>query len=117
VSLPIFLITLPAGALADILDPRRFLLAVESGIIVLAILFATLVVFDCATPVSLLLTIFLLSAGLSLTAPAWLSLAPQLVRREELDAASAANSVGYNIARAVGPAIGGFVIATLGIAA
>jgi predicted MFS family arabinose efflux permease len=117
VSLPIFLITLPAGAFADIIDPRRFLLGVETGIIMLAVAFATLVAFDLATPVSLLLTTFLLSAGLSLTAPAWLSLAPQLVRREELDAAAAANSVGYNIARAVGPAIGGFVIGAMGIAA
>jgi predicted MFS family arabinose efflux permease len=117
VSLPIFLITLPAGALADIIDPRRFLLGVETGIIALALIFATLVAFDLATPASLLLTTFLLSAGLSLTAPAWLSIAPQLVSREELDSAAAANSVGYNISRAVGPALGGLVIAMLGIAA
>src|SRR6202022_4024038 len=54
-SLPLFLITLPAGALAAIIDPRRFLLAVETGIIVLAIVFATLVTFNLATPASLLL--------------------------------------------------------------
>ena len=70
-----------------------------------------------ARPWSLLLTIFLLSAGWSLTAPALLSITTLLVPRRELDGATAANSVGYNISRAIGPALGGAVIAGMGIAA
>jgi MFS family permease len=116
-SLPIFFFTLPAGALADIIDSRRFLIIVELSIVVLSAAFATLVTFHIATPVSLLATTFLLSAGLSLAAPAWLSITPFLVSRQELDCASAINSVGYNISRAVGPALGGVAIAGLGAAA
>jgi predicted MFS family arabinose efflux permease len=115
--LPIFLLILPAGALADIIDSRRFLIAVEIAIALLSAIFATVVSLGLATPGSLLLTTFLLSAGLSLTAPAWLSITPFLVARQELDGASAANSVGYNISRAVGPALGGLAIAGLGAAA
>jgi predicted MFS family arabinose efflux permease len=116
-TLPIFLFTLPAGALADIIDSRRFLIAVEIAITVLSAIFATLVLLGFATPSSLLLTTFLLSAGWSLTAPALLSITPLLVPRRELDGATAANSVGYNMSRAVGPALGGLAIAGLGIAA
>ncbi|WP_158818260.1 MFS transporter [Methylocapsa sp. S129] len=115
--LPIFLFVLPAGALADVIDSRRFLIIVEIAIAILTAVFATVVSLGLATPTSLLATTFLLSAGLSLTAPAWLSITPFLVTRPELDAASAANSVGYNIARAVGPALGGLAIAGLGVAA
>lgn len=115
-NLPIFLFTLPAGALADIIDSRRFLLAIEIAIAVLCASFAALILMDFATSSLLLMTTFLLSAGLSLAAPAWLSITPFLVARQELDGASAANSVGYNIARAVGPVIGGVAIHTLGVA-
>jgi MFS family permease len=116
-SLPIFLFTLPAGALADIIDSRRFLIVVEIAIAVLSAIFAAMVSLRLATPGSLLATTFLLSAGLSLAAPAWLSITPFLVSRQELDGASAANSVGYNISRAFGPALGGVAIAGLGAAA
>ena len=116
-TLPIFLFTLPAGALADIIDSRRFLIGVEIAITVLSAIFATLVLLGFARPASLLLTTFLLSAGWSLTAPALLSITPLLVPRRELDGATAANSVGYNMSRAVGPALGGLAIAGLGIAA
>jgi MFS family permease len=116
-GLPIVLFTLPAGALADIIDSRWILIAVEIAIIVVIAAFAMLVSFGLATPAVLLLTIFLLSAGFSLTAPARLSITPLLVTRAELDSAIAANGVGYNISRAVGPALAGLVITGFGIAA
>jgi predicted MFS family arabinose efflux permease len=116
-TLPIFLFTLPAGALADIVDSRRFLIGVEIAITVISAIFATLILAGLAQPNSLLLTTFLLSAGWSLAAPALLSITPLLVTRQELDGATAANSVGYNVSRAIGPALGGVVIAGLGIAA
>ncbi len=115
-SLPIFLFTLPAGALADVIDSRRFLIGAEISVVVVIAIFATLVSLSLDTPPALLLTTFLLSAGISLTGPAWLSIMPLLVTRPELDGAIAANGVAYNISRAVGPALGGLAIAGLGIA-
>ena len=116
-SLPIVLFTLPAGALADIMDSRRILIVVEIAIIVAIAAFATLVSLGLATPAVLLLTIFLLSAGFSLTAPGWLTITPLLVTTPELESAIAANGVGYNVSRAVGPALAGLVITGFGIAA
>jgi predicted MFS family arabinose efflux permease len=97
----------------DIIDSRWILIAVEIAIVVVIAAFAMLVSFGLATPAVLLLTIFLLSAGFSLTAPARLSITPLLVTRAELDSAIAANGVGYNISRAVGPALAGLVITGL----
>jgi predicted MFS family arabinose efflux permease len=114
-SLPMFLFTLPAGAIADIVDPRRLIIAVSCAIAALIAVFGGLVAFDLATPVLLLLTTFLLSAAWALNAPAWLSILPSLVPRADLPGAIAANGVGYNISRTVGPALGGFVIANLGM--
>jgi MFS family permease len=116
-SLPVVLFTLPAGALADVLDSRRFLIVAQIAVVVVIAIFATLVSLSLVTPVALLLTTFFFSAGLSLSAPAWLSITPLLVNRRELDGAISANHVGHNISRAVGPALGGLAIAGLGIAA
>jgi MFS family permease len=115
-TLPMFLFTLPAGALADIIDPRRLLILVEIVVTIFAGIFAAAVSLHLATPAALLLTAFLLGAGGALTAPAWSSITPLMVPREELDNATAANSVGYNLSRAIGPAIGGAIIALSGIA-
>jgi MFS family permease len=114
-SLPMFLFTLPAGALADIVEARRFLIILESFITALIIIFASMISFRLETPNSLLATTFVLSASWALAAPAWLAITPMLVPRHDLDGATAANSVGYNISRAVGPAVAGFAIAELGI--
>lgn len=117
-SLPMFLFALAAGALADIVDKRRYLIVVEAVIVAVSALFAALVWFQLVTPATLLLFTFLVGAGSALVAPAWQSIVPQLVpRRELLSAAVAANSVGVNISRAVGPALGGVLTAGLGIAA
>jgi Transmembrane secretion effector len=90
---------------------------VDLVISVLIAIFATVVTLGLATPGLLLLTTCLLSAAWSLAAPAWLSITPRLVPRQDLDSAVAANNVGYNVSRAVGPALGGVAIAGLGIAA
>ncbi len=116
-SLPMFLFILPAGALADIIDARRFLIINSIAIAVLMTGFASLVFLNLATPVSLLVTTFVLSGAWALNAPAWLSIIPLLVPKEELDGAISANSIGYNISRAVGPALGGLVIAAFGLSA
>lgn len=116
-SLPMFLFAMPAGALSDIVDRRLFLVIATSATTAIAAIIAILVTFNLVTPAILLLFTFLLGAGAALTAPAWRSIVPQLVPREVLAPAVAADSMGINISRAVGPAAGGLIIAGLGIAA
>jgi MFS family permease len=116
-NLPLFLLALPAGALADIFDKRQYLLAVESLYTVVAALYAVVVAFGWATPINLLACTFLISAAGALTNPAWQAVVPQLVSRDDLPAGIAANSVGVNISRALGPALGGAIISGIGIAA
>jgi predicted MFS family arabinose efflux permease len=116
-SLPMFLFALPAGALADIVDKRRFLVAVEIATTVVAALCAVLVAFNLIAPGVLLLFTFLLGVGAALMAPAWQSIVPQLVPKADLPSAIANNGVGVNISRAIGPALGGAIIGVAGIAA
>jgi predicted MFS family arabinose efflux permease len=117
VSLPLFLFTLPAGALADVIDSRRLLIAVEIAILILSVSFAFLVSLHIVTPTMLLATTFLLGVGGALTSPAWGTITPLLVAPQDLDGAIAANSVGFNIGRAIGPAMGGLIIAVIGLSA
>ena len=114
-NLPMFLFTLPAGAIADIVNPRRIIIAVSAGVAALIAAFAGLVAFDLASPALLLLTTFLLSGAWALSSPAWLSILPSLVPRSDLPGAIAANGVGYNVSRTVGPALCGFVISNFGM--
>jgi MFS family permease len=116
-SLPMFLFALPAGALADIVDRRRYLLVAESLITALAAIFAALVWFELVTPSILLLFAFLIGVGAAAIAPAWQAIVPALVPPEDLTPAIAANSVGVNISRAIGPALGGIITVAAGIAA
>jgi len=116
-SLPMFLFALAAGALADIFDKRRFLIGVEAGTTLLSALFAALVQFGHVTPGPLLLFMFLIGAGGALSAPGWQAVVPQLVPAQDLAPAVAANSVGINISRAIGPALAGSIIGVAGIAA
>jgi MFS family permease len=116
-SLPVFVFALPAGALADIIDRRRFLIVIEVATTAISAIFAALVGLDLVTPINLLVFTFLIGAGGALGAPAWQSIVPQLVPRRDLQSAVAINSIGFNISRAVGPALGGAVTAALGIAA
>jgi len=116
-SLPMFLFALAAGALADIFDKRRFLIGVEVATTLLSALFAALVQFGAVTPGSLLLFMFLIGVGGALSAPGWQAVVPQLVPSQDLAPAVAANSVGINISRALGPALAGSIIGLAGIAA
>ncbi|WP_454621927.1 MFS transporter [Bradyrhizobium cenepequi] len=115
-SLPIFLIAIPAGTLADIVDRRRFLIVGEAANTAIAAIFAILVTADLVTPSVLLVFTFLIGGFGALTAPAWQAVTPQLVPKQDLHAAIAANSVGFNVSRAVGPALGGALTAAFGIA-
>jgi MFS family permease/quinol monooxygenase YgiN len=116
-TLPICLLAIPAGALADIFDKRKFLIAVESLTTAVSAVYAAMVSLGMAAPGNLLLFTFLIGAAGALTVPAWQAVVPLLVPKDDLPAAIAANSVGVNISRALGPALGGVTIAGLGIAA
>jgi MFS family permease len=116
-SLPMFLFAIPAGALADIVNQRRFLIVGESTITVVSAAFAALVWLHLITPLSLLLFSFVVTVGSAMTAPAWQSVVAKLVPKPDLPSAVAVNSVGINISRAIGPALGGVIIGALGIAA
>lgn len=114
-SLPLFLFTIPAGALADLVCPRALLLSVNVSVLLVSAAFAVAVSLGFATPTLLLGVTFILGVGGALAAPAWVSMAPQLVPRHDLDQATAANTAGYNLSRALGPALGGLVIAWAGV--
>jgi len=116
-TLPLFLFALPAGALADILDRRKFLICVQIALTGVSAVFAVIISLGLVTPANLLLFTFLTGVGGALTAPAWQAIVSQLVPKPDLPPAVAANSVGFNVSRAVGPALGGVMITKLGIAA
>jgi MFS family permease len=113
-NLPTFLLALPAGALADIVDRRRLLLATQTWMLVAAGALAALTLAGVATPWLLLGVTFALGLGAALNAPAWQAIMPELVPPDELHAAVALNSAGFNLARAVGPALGGLIVAQVG---
>jgi MFS family permease len=116
-SLPMFLFVLPAGALADIVDRRRLLLVAQVAAAVIIAVLSLLVWADRATAHILLAFTFLAGTCAALTSPAWQAIIPQLVPRHDLPAAVALNSVGFNVSRAVGPALAGLLIALMGLAA
>jgi len=113
-SLPVFLIALPAGALADMIDRRKFLLVTQSSMVAAAAVLGVLTITGAVTPQLLLVFTFLLGVGAVMNDPAWQALTPDLVAPPKLASAVALNSAGFNIARAVGPALGGLVIAAAG---
>jgi len=115
-TLPMFLFTLLAGALADLVEPRRFLIMLETFIVVMMSVFGAVVFFDWVTPTNLIFTTFVLSACWSVAAPAWLSITPLLVPPRDLDSANAVNSVGY-VSRAIGPVLAALALTGLGPAA
>ena len=116
-TLPMFLVAIPAGALADIFDVRKFLIVSESAYTLISAIFAAIVWLGLATPVNLLLFTFLTGVAGALTAPAWQSVVPRLVPKQDLSQAVAANGVGINVSRALGPALSGVMAAKMGIAA
>lgn len=113
-TLPIFLFVLPSGVLADILDRRRFLMAAQVLMVVAALSLGSLALLGQVTAEVLLALTFLLGIGAAMTAPAFQAVVSELVTREHLPAAVALNSLGVNVSRAIGPALGGFIISLLG---
>jgi MFS family permease len=113
-SLPAFLLALPAGALADVVDRRKLLLFTQGWMAVAAAGLGIATLAGQATPWLLLFFTFLLGLGSAANGPGWQATTPELVPRRELAAAITLNSIGFNIARAVGPALGGLIVAGVG---
>lgn len=114
---PIFLFALFAGALADRVDRRRFLLLVNLVLAGIVGAMAALTAAGAMTPALLLAFTFAIGTGAALMAPAWQAVVPSLVPRESLQPAIALNSMGINIARAIGPALAGFLISAVALSA
>lgn len=115
-SLPVLLFGLPAGATADILDRRRLLLFWASWMLAAAVALSVLTLSGMIGVWTLLLLTFLLSVGNAMNGPTWQAIVPELVPRKELPEAIALNSAAFNIARAVGPAAGGLIVAAFATA-
>ena len=108
--MPVFLLALPGGALADIVDRRVFLIGTQVWTIVAATALAILTLTGAMTAFWLLALTFAIGIGAALTGPAWSAIVPELVPREDLVQAIALNGIGFNLTRAIGPALGGMLI-------
>lgn len=115
-SLPYFLLALPAGAAGDIFDRRRLVLFTEVWMMAVALVLAILTISGLASPWLLLALTFALTAGDAFETPTWRAILPEVVSKDDLAAASALNGIEFNLARAVGPAAAGLVIAVRGVA-
>jgi MFS family permease len=115
--LPVFLLSMPAGVLADTFDRRLLLVAVQAFQVVVGIVLAVATASGDMNPPLLLMLTFALGAGSTLTVPAWQALIQDLVPREQLHSAAVLGSMNVNLARAIGPAIAGLLIAHVGAAA
>lgn len=117
VALPIMLFSLVAGAMADNLDRRRMMLGAQVFMLLVSTALAICTWAGVITPWLLLLFTFLIGCGAAFNAPAWQASVGDMVPRHELAGAVAFNSMGFNIARSVGPAVGGAIVAAAGAAA
>src|SRR5690242_8039332 len=116
-SLPYFLLALPAGSAGDIFDRRRLILFTEAWMMAVALILAALTIRGSMSPWLLLALTFALSAGDAFETPTWRAILPELVSKDDLASASALNGIEFNLARAVGPAAAGLVIAAAGVSA
>jgi MFS family permease len=113
-NLPVFLLGVPAGAVADLFDRRKLLLVTQTWMLLAAAVLGFITLAHATSPWMLLMLTFALGLGATMNAPAWQAIMPELVPRADLPAAIALNSVGFNLARAAGPALGGIAVSMLG---
>jgi MFS family permease len=110
-SLPVVILGLLAGATADIFDRRRLLMFWQAWMLTAVAILSVLTFFDIISPWILLILTFLLNIGTAMNSPAWQAIVPEVVPRAQLPDAVSLNSAGFNLARALGPALGGLAIA------
>jgi MFS family permease len=115
-SLPVLLLGFVSGATADIFDRRRLLVFWQSWMLFSVAVLSVLTLAGVVSPWTLLAFTFLLNIGNALNGPAWQAIVPELVPRPELPEAVSINSAGFNLTRAVGPALGGLMVAAFATA-
>lgn len=113
-TLPVFLLAIPAGVLADILDRRKFLIAIQLLLAGVSVCLMLLTAWGMQTIGSLVALTFLGGVGAALMGPTWQAIVPELVDKKDIKNGVALNSLGINISRAIGPALGGLILASLG---
>jgi MFS family permease len=113
-SFPLMILALPAGALADIVDRRRLLIAIQTYLLVVASALGILTLLELTTAWVLVGFIFALGVGSAMMMPAWAAIVPDLVPVEDMPSAIALNSIAINVSRAIGPAIAGVLVAAVG---
>ncbi|MCG2633198.1 MFS transporter [Bradyrhizobium sp. WYCCWR 13023] len=116
-QLPVLLLALPAGAIADLMDRKRLLIITNILMLGASAILAVVAVVGRIDPAMLLVLSVLLAIGAALNSPAWAASVPLTVSRRSLAQALVLNSVGFNIARAIGPALGGLILAASGATA
>jgi len=114
-GLPVVLLAVPAGAIGDLVDRRRLLIASQSFMLVAAGVLAGLALAGLVTPWVLLALVFAVGVGQTLTSPTWQTLQPELVAPEDRTQAIALGAVNQNLSRAIGPAIGGALYAATSV--
>src|SRR5690606_6947984 len=117
VTLPTMLLSLVAGATADNLDRRKVMLGAHVFMLIVSIVLMVCAWSGLITPWLLLLFTFLIGCGLAFNMPAWQASVGDMVPRRDLPGAVALASMGFNIARSLGPALGGAIVAAVGAAA
>ncbi len=113
-SIAVFLVVLPAGAIADVVDRRKLLMFTQTWMVLAAAGLGVLTLAGKVTPALLLVFTLLMGIGAVVNDPAWQAITPETVSHKNFAAGVALNSAGFNVARAIGPAIGGLVIAAAG---
>jgi MFS family permease len=113
-TLPVLLLGLSAGAIADILDRRKLLITTQMFMLFCAAALSGLTFMHQITPMVLLTMSFLIGIGSALSMPAFQAIVPELLDREHLVGGIALNSGGFNVSRAVGPAVGGLIVGLMG---
>ena len=116
-TLPVFLLGLPSGAMADILDRRRYFAATQLWVSINALVLAACALTGVLTAPILLLLTFVNGVGLAMRWPVFAAIVPQVVSRPELPAALALNGIAMNLSRVIGPAIAGALLAAVSPAA
>lgn len=115
-TLPVFLLAIPAGVLADILDRRKLLICIQFLLAGTSVCLMVLSASGLQSVSSLIALTFIGGVGAALMGPTWQSIVPELVQKKDFKNAVALNSLGVNIARAIGPALGGLILASVGAA-
>jgi MFS family permease len=113
-TLPMLVLSMPGGAIADIVDRRRLLLVTQAWMLLAAAAMAIVSALHLVTPGILITMSMLLGVGAALNAPAWQASVPDLLPKDQIAAGVALNSAGFNVSRAIGPALGGLVVGWLG---